>query len=68
MRQLSQRDVIRYRRAKMNCCRGYSPDRLKKVDVFDLEELKDYLAHKDGSIGSLVKKNDLKNKLRIKVK
>jgi hypothetical protein len=52
----------------MNSCRGYSPDRLKKVDVFDLEELKDYLAHKDGSLRSLVKKNDLKNRLRIKVK
>jgi hypothetical protein len=63
---LPQREMIRYRRVKMNQCRGYSPDRLKKVDVFDLEELKDYLAHKDGSLKSIVKKKG--NKLNIRVR
>lgn len=66
MKPLSQREMIRYRRVKMNQCRGYSPERLKKVDVFDLEELKDYLSHKDGSLRNLVKRNDLKNKLKLR--
>lgn len=63
---LPQRDMIRYRREKMNSCRGYSHERLNKVDVFDLEELKDYLAHKDGSLKSIVKKKGNKFNIRVK--
>jgi hypothetical protein len=71
MRKLTQRQMTRYRRERVNALKGfsYAPERLAKNDIYDVEELKDYHAHGDGYLRRAVKSTSesTQNRLRLKI-